>query len=585
MNTNSQLFALFCLLLHPTSAISQVKNPGVYTYVTISDSDTMDPAYAYDTASHMAMLNVYEPLFQLEGASTSKLIPLVAEKVPSRANGLISPDGKVYTIPIRKGIRFHDGTPLTPEDVRYSLLRFMLMDRDAGPASILLEPLLGYPSTRDAKGNILPNVWKDANRAVALKGDALVLTLPKPYAPLLSILALWAPTVSKAWATKNGDWDGREETWAKFNNPSKESSPFFERGNGTGPFKLERWDRKNKQLDLVRHDGYWRGPAKLARVVVKGVNEFGTRKLMLAAGDADSIYADWQAHSQLKGMAGVRLTEGLKMIDMNPVAFFTFKINAAGNPYVGSGRLDGRGIPPDFFADPDVRKGFAWAFDYEGFIRDVFRGRGTQATGLIPAALPGSDPKAPRYRMDLKKAEEHFRRAKGGKVWETGFRFTLAYNSGNATRQTLCQILKRRIEQINPRFQIDVRPIEWPTFLDSYRASKLPIFVMGWNADYPDAHSFAFPIMHSKGNFPLSQGYANPEADRLVSAAAAETDPAARKRLYAKLLAVAHQDAPHLVMLDTERYRAEREWVRGFVHNPIFPDSPYGGYFYPVEKR
>src|SRR5687767_5439584 len=101
------------------------------------------------------------------------------------------------------------------------------------------------------------------------------------------------------------------------------------------------------------------------------------------------------------------------------------------------------------------------------------------------------------------------------------------------------------------------------------------MFVLGWDVDYLDAHSFALLIMHSKGIFPISQRYANPEADRLVSAAAAETDPAARKRLYSKLLALAHQDAPHLVMLDTERYRAEREWVRGFVHNPIFPDSPY----------
>jgi peptide/nickel transport system substrate-binding protein len=562
-----------------------VKNPDTYTYVTISDSDSLDPAWSYDTASQMIILNIYEPLFQFDRTSTSKLLPLVAAKVPSRANGLISKDGRTYTIPIRKGIKFQDGTPLTPEDVRYSILRFMLQDRASGPSGLLLGPLTGYTGTRENSGALRPDVWRDAVRAVSVDGDDLILRLPRAYAPLLSILASWSPVVSKSWSISHGGWDGTEATWKKFNNPDKQASPFFEHANGSGPFALDRWDRSTKKFILVRNDHYWRKPARLKNIVVMGVNEFGTRKLMLQAGDADAIYADRPLLSQLQGLPGVQIIDDLPTMEMNPVVFFTFKINPTGNPYIGSGRLDGNGIPPDFFDDLDVRKAFAYAFDYKGYINDVMRGKGSQATGCIPKSLPGHNPRQPVYRLDLKKAAAHFKKAWGGKVWQNGFKFTVAFNSGNLPRQTICQILKRNIESLNPKFKVDVRAVEWPSFLDSYKSSKLPIFVMGWSADYPDPHNFAFPLMDSKGDYPMTQHFANAEVDRLVGAGESETDPAKRRRIYAQLQQLEHDLVPHLVIVDTVLYRTQRSWVKGWYHNPIFPDSPYGGYFYPLYKE
>jgi peptide/nickel transport system substrate-binding protein len=579
------LAASLALGSFPAAAAVAVKNPDTYTYLTISDADSMDPAWSYDTASQMVILNVYEPLFMFDKSSTEKMVPIVAEKVPTRENGLISADGLTYTIPLRKGIKFHDGTPLTPEDAKYSLQRFLLLDRAAGPSTLLLEPLLGYPSTRDEKGVLRPTVWEDVNRAVTLSGDKLVLHLPLPYAPLPTILVSWAPVVSKVWAVKNGDWDGTEATWKKINNPSKETSPFFEKTNGSGPFKLERWDRKTKEFILTRNDQYWRTPAKLKNVVIKGVNEFGTRKLMLQAGDADAIYADRPLLSQLQNIPGVKLIDDLPTVEMNPILFFTYHVNAVGNGYIGSGALDGNGIPADFFTDQDVRKGFAYAFDYKGFISDVWRGKGSQAHGAIPKSLPGFNASQPVYTLDLKKAAEYFKKAQGGKVWENGFHFTIAFNSGNLPRQTVCQILKRNIESINPKFKIDVRAVEWPTFLDAYKASKLPIFVMGWMADYPDPHNFTFTLLHSRGDYPTTQKFSNPEFDRLVEEGERETVPAKRKQIYAKLQALEFEEAPHLVIVDTVLYRTQRDWVKGWYHNPIFPDSPYGSYFYPISKE
>ena len=119
-------------------------------------------------------------------------------------------------------------------------MRFMLQDRDAGPSSLLMEPLLGYPATRDAKGVLNPNSWKDADKAVSLKGDNLILKLPCPDASILTILAQWAPIVSRAWAVKNGDWDGTERLGPNSTIP-RGIHPFYNRMNGW-PFALERWD-------------------------------------------------------------------------------------------------------------------------------------------------------------------------------------------------------------------------------------------------------------------------------------------------------------------------------------------------------
>jgi peptide/nickel transport system substrate-binding protein len=569
----------------PLRAGEAVKNPDTYVFATLADANSLDPAWDYDSVSNTIVGNVYENLFMFDGASTEKLIPMLATRVPSRANGLISADGLTYRIPIRPGVKFHDGSLMTAEDARYSILRFLLQDRASGPSSLLLEPLLGYESTRDAKGNLNDRAFRDAARAVTVDRDALVLRLPRPFAPLLTILAAWAPVTSKRWAASHGDWDGTEATWARYNNPNKETSPFFEREMGTGAFKLERWDRKLKEAVLARHDGYWRTPAKLARVVVKAVPEFGTRKLMLQAGDADSISADRSQLSQLRGLPGVDLIDDLPVLAMDPILFFSFAINAAGNPFIGSGKLDGEGIPPDFFADADVRKGVAYSVDYAGLIRDVFRGKGTQATGCVPKGMFGYNAAQPTFQLDVAKAADYFKRARGGLVWEKGFRFSLTYNVGKTSHQILCAMLKKNLESLNPRFHVDVRPMDWPAFLDAANSGKMPVPITTWSVDYPDPHDFAYPLMHSQGTFPSVQKYRDPEADRIVDEALRETRLERRKELYARLLEIEHEDVPHLVIVDQVKFRTQRSWLRGWYHNPILPDAPYGGYFYPLYKQ
>lgn len=556
-----------------------------YIHVTMQDIDSLDPAWAYDTASHSIMQNLYEPLMAYKGSSTSELLPLIAEKVPSAANGLISADGRTYTFPIRKGVKFHLGGEVTPEDVRYSLMRFMLFDRAGGPSSLLLEPVTGLASTREESGNIIEDAYDKVAAGVSVNGDAVVLKLHMPFAPILTVLASWAPILSKTYTASVGGWDGTKATWKDHNNPQKTAEHLYDRPNGTGPFMLERWDSKTKEILITRFNDYWQGPAKLKRIVIKGVDEFQTRKLMLAAGDADSIYADQLSKPLLNSLDGVEIIDDLPRIDMNPTIFFVFKIETQGNPNVGSGKLDGDGIPSDFFADKNVRLGFAHAFDADGFIKDVNRGQGTRATGFIPKGLPGHNPDQAFYPFDLAKAEAFFRKAHGGKLWEKGFKFTLAYNVGNQPREVIANMIKRSVESINPKFKIDTRGIQWSTYLDQSNASKLPMFVLGWSPDYPDAHNFAFPFMHSRGNYPRLQHYKNAEADTLIGKAMTEIDAEKRLKLYTRLQAIAYEDCPTIFILNSVRFRTQRKWVKGFEYNPVWPDSPYMAPFYKMWKE
>ncbi len=578
------LFLLAGCSAPQTGEPSAIKNPDTLTYVMFSDLDSLDPAWSYDSSSRLIILNVYEYLVEYKGSSTEELVPFIATQVPSKENGLISQDSLTYTFPIRQGVKFQDGSPLAPEDVKYSLMRFLLQDRAGGPSPLLLEPILGYATTRDESGKILEKAFQDTDQRIRVEGSNVVIQIPKPFAPLLAILANWAPVISKQWAIENGDWDGTESNWKEYNNPQKESSYFFEQMNGTGPFMLERWDKKNKEIILVRNDNYWQSPARLKRVIVKGVNEFATRRLMLSAGDADIISVERSQLSQLRGLPGIDIIDDLPSIEMNPAVYFTFQVNPVGNPHIGSGKLDGEGIPPDFFSDLDVRKAFAYALDREVYIRDVYQGKGTPATGCIPKVLPGADAEAPRYIYDPKKAEEHFRKARGGEVWEKGFHFNLTYNEGNIARQTLCQILKVNVEQLNPKFKIDIRAVQWSTYLDASQKKMLPMYTVGWGADYPDAHNFVFPMLHSLGNYPDQQGYKNPEVDQLIELAISETDPGIRKELYSTILALAYEDVPHLVVLDTVDLMVKRSWLKGWYYNAVTSDSSGVGDFYPIYK-
>ncbi|MBI4061166.1 MAG: ABC transporter substrate-binding protein [Elusimicrobia bacterium] len=572
----SRLSLAVFLTLPFGSAARASGDPAVLDYALAADVDTLDPHWAYDAASLFVVDQVYETLIDFAGASLDGFEPRLATVVPSRENGFLSKDGLTYAFPLRNGVKFHDGSTLSAQDVKYSLMRFLLLDRDGGPSNLLLAGLLGVHDTRALPPD---QIYDLADKAVAVEGGSLVLRLKKPFAPLLGILANFAHIVSKGYVTANGGWDGRKENWLKHRNPAKEDAALYSRTNGTGPFQLESWDRTGKRISLLGNNSYWRKPPALARVNLATLMDSRERWRRLAAGEIDVAFVERRYLHQFEGLPGVVVTDGLPALETQNAILFNLRAEAKDNAWLGSGRL-GDGTPPDFFADVEVRKAFAFSFDYDAFVKEGYRSKAIQAHGPIPAALFGYNPKQKPWPFAPHQAEAAFKRAVGGAVWNRGFSLSVAYTEGNAERRIACRLLKEGVEKLNPLFHVDCRALPESKLLDEFRARRLPAFVYRWILDYPDPHNAVEPFLHSRGYFASMLGYDNPRADAMIEQAAAETDPAKRRALYHELQALAIYDAPAIFTADSDNVVVRRAEVQGWLYHPI---QPYGT-LYEVTK-
>ena len=560
---------LFLLLCTPGVG-AEVKNPDTFVLADYRTVESIDPARAYDVAGSMRLWNLYETLIFFDGSSTEKFVPLLTEEVPTVANGGISRDGKTYTFTIRKGVKFHEGGELTPEDVVYSFKRHMIMDPDGGPMWMLLEALTGKGSTRDKDGNVIEGIFDTIDKAVEARGNKVIFHLPKPYPPLMSILCYTASSIlDKEWAISKGCWDGDIKNAAKYNNPAQGHEPLQKIENGTGPFRMKIWEPA-KQFIFERFDGYWGPKPRIKTGIVKYVKEWSTRKLMLQSGDADRVVVDTPYVPEVKAM------KGLKLYDVPQLAFtagmFCRKLNPTGNPNIGSGKLDGNGIPPDFFSDINARKAFLHAFDSETYKKDVFHDLVIMPTSPNVEGLPYHKD-VPLYEFDLKKSAEYMKKAWGGKVWEKGFKMIITHNTGNEMREAAALMLAENIMSLNPKFKIEIRNVEWKDYVVQIRNYRYPIFLSGWGADYADPHNFVYPFMHSNGYYGKHMVLKNDKIDKLCDEGIENVDPKKRREIYSTLQDIWFDDAIGVPLYQQIVVRAYRDYVHGFIPNAMFTDD------------
>jgi len=626
------LLSLALVLVFTAFALGQdIRNPDTIVRIEYGTVNTLDPAYSYDTASGAVMFNVYENLVMWPmgvvdadetdlsySLATGDLLPMLATVVPSVDNGLVVtyPDGSVtYQFPIRKGVKFHEGGDLTPEDVEYTFERAILQDRDGGPIWMYIEPLSGQKYWRlyqvvnavlgidTNKGETIKDLTPEQQAQVYAAIDSwvevtptgdVVFHLDAPYPPFLTILAHaagWGAILDKEWVIAQGGWDGEPDTWAAWYNPgggqAAEESELYDVMNGTGPYMLEKWD-PGIEVVYERFDGYWREPAAIKTVVDKKIQEWSDRLLLFGRGDADICSVDPQYLPQVMGQPGIVTTLNLPTLGLNPAGFFTSDLNLEGNDLVGSGQLAEDGIPSEFFNDAHLRKAFAYAFEYQTYIDDVLGVAGGYRThGPVPKAFGWAydDDPAIYYNYDIEKATAEMKLAHGGAIWDTGFTFVLLYNEGNQGRRVIAEILEKNIESMNPKFHIDVRGVPWASYLDRMVTEQMPLFVIGWLADFPDPHNFVIPFAHSTGTFSGWQGatlvamFAE-NYDPLISAAMAITDQAERAAIYYQMEQMSYDDCYDLWLPQVNGYRVQRDWVQGYAFNPLFPDV----YYYSVYK-
>ena len=117
----------------PTAPPAEIKSkdPTTLTYAVFGDPETLDPALDYETAGGELVMQVYDTLVTYNKDNPVEFVPQLATEVPTLDNGGISADGTTYTFKIRQGVKFHDGSDLTPEDVAYTFQRNLLQ---GGPA-------------------------------------------------------------------------------------------------------------------------------------------------------------------------------------------------------------------------------------------------------------------------------------------------------------------------------------------------------------------------------------------------------------------------------------------------------------------
>ncbi len=526
--------------------------PDTYVHMTYGEVDTLDPAQAYDTASGAILHNIYETLYTYKGESITEFEPVLATDYS------ISDGGKTYTFKLRRDVTFHSGNKMTCRDVEYSIERLLVTNPGDSAGWFYAESLIGYDgvNAKDYFGenysqDDLDKYWDAIDSSVECIDSYTVAFHLVNNDPSFFVKLMYTASsiLDSKYAIENGEWSGTKADWFDWAGKDLREGFLHNHDAGTGAYKLVKWD--GKDVIAERFLAYWDSnnyPA-MRTVIIKVVDEEATRIQALKAGDADRITVNTRAtlDTQIRGMANAKVLESDKWVAAAASAvFFNQKIAAQDNPMIGSGQLDGEGIPADFFTDVNVRKGFAYSFDQDAIVEDLYLGKAVKLTMALPPSFLGYDPDLPIYNLDMDKAEEYFKKAYGGKLWDTGFTMTIAYNSGNTTRQTVAEILKANIEALNPKFKINVKAMPWPQFLAAYKNGQLPALVLGWGADYADPDNFIYVFYHSNGYFAKKVGYANPEMDKLIEEARSITDPAKRAALYSRVGKLAYEDVPVL---------------------------------------
>ncbi|QJQ11593.1 ABC transporter substrate-binding protein [Pseudomonas putida] len=341
------------LVLGPMAAV-QAKTPADQLIVGMSMVNlfSIDPANAPGLDASGVNANLYDTLVKRDQGNPEKHLPQLAERWE------ISEDGKQVTFHLRSDVKFHSGNPLTAEDVAWSLYRVMKLN-------------FGLATTWKAYGYSVDNIQ---GLIRAIDPHTLVVELPQPADPLLLIDSLAispsAVIVDRQEALKHEKDGDLGAAWLVTNEA------------GSGPFTLTKWSA-NDALVMTRFDGYWAGPAKMKRVLVRHMTESQSLRLMLERGDLDLVY----------GMAApdIKAIERSPKLQVQPLQRGTMY-------YVAMSMKQ-----PEF-ANQKVREAVRNLIDYKGIDEQVMPHYGMLNQQPMQLGLDARLPD-PGYKMDVAKAK------------------------------------------------------------------------------------------------------------------------------------------------------------------------------------
>ncbi len=484
---------------------------GGHLRVAYRDAEVeLDPARGKTVTAADVLDTIFDTLVQ--SGEGSEIRPALAERWE------VSPDGRVYTFRLRRGVRFHNGRELAADDVRYSFER-MLRDGEKTGAWVMA-PIEG--AEEYVRGGA-----ESVTGIEVLDARTVRITLVRPLAFFLSTLCVnYAAIVP------------REEV-------ERADPPFHSRPVGCGPFRFVEGDPQHR-VELARFEDYYVDDRPLVERLTfeLGVPEREIESRFLAG---ELSYVKNPARDFVARLDADPAWHGAVV---RAVALHTERL------------IFDCGFPP--FDNRDLRRAISHAIDKERYVREVHGDAGVVAAGPIPPGLLGYSDELRGIEYDPDRARALLARA----GLAGGFQTSLWCTRGFVPDAGLARV---REDLAAVGVDVDVRAVESSEFIRARERGLIPIAWRSWFADYPDPDNFTYVLFHSSVEGFFSSNYRNPEVDSLAERARAVMDREERDRLYRELSRVVVKDAPSVFLLHRRNLVAHRPDVEGLRLHLLTP--------------
>ncbi len=498
------------------------RDPGALVVARATDIRGLDPLRVTDSESIEVGGLVFEGLLRWR-PGTTEVEPGLATQWS------VSGDGNRWTFVLRDGVRFHDGTVLDARAVVFSFERLLV---PAHPA------YLDGPDAAYRRG-----LLKSVTRIVAVDSRTIEVHTATPYAPLLGDLAMY-PIVSPAAVTRWGD-------------------EFPQHPVGTGPYRLESWDR-GEQVVLQRNDDYWGDAPSIGRIVFRVVIDARQRLVELESGSVD--------------IAGAVLPDEQPFVELHPELML---VTAAGND-VSYLALN---MQRPWFRDVRVRQAINHAINKQPIVKLAYQGRAIPAEGPLPPSSWAYQPPTRIYPYDLASARELLAAATAAGTFQPDVE--LNFYALSTPRPYLSQpdraarFIQSALAQVGIKTRLTLLPYEEHNTIVEAGYHDLALF--GWVGDTGDPDNFLNVLFHShNAKQREAQNIAffeDPEVDRALDAAQRATDKATRTALYATVQSRILELAPWVPIAHSEFVVAARAGLENVVLSPL------GHPVYPLIRR
>jgi peptide/nickel transport system substrate-binding protein len=572
----------------------------------------MDPHVNYESFGSGLHFNIYETLYTYPWGSneTEPSVPLLASAAPS-----ISADGMQYNITLREGVIFHDGTPFNASCVKWNFERAIKQFDTHGPVWMITEPLKGgevveleaYRNGTSSDEFISAfDVWQaNSGAIVALDTYTIQFNLEYPFAPFIAATTYQVGSMmspSYVLSNPNNDTGPMDSHWGA---DYGEVHTWMETHTcGTGPYMLEEW-KHNEFIKMVIFDDYWRADAteaaieppayagSITEVLYNTVEDTSERLSNLMTGASDTCY--WPTTNANEIWDNVTLGSKDANIDVTTGGLsytlmgITFNLNPVN---ITRGGVLKEVQSPFIFRE--LRKCFAYAFDYEAAINVLAGGWAVQAKGFIPQGMFGHDSSFWTETYDIDKAVEWWNAAMNVPGFIDAINHTegyidLVYFPGSNYRATCFQLVSEGFANVMAHHDVNltgISPVPEARAIPYWNPFPWPdddptVWLIGWAPDYADPHNYAWPFVHSEGTFMTATGYRNVTVDEWIVNASRSTDTAERLDLYGKIQAQVAYDQPSIYMYQPSQFTVRRAWLKGsgLQFSPM-----HGYYWYHIYK-